>query len=118
MKIRTALATAGLAAALTVGAGSAAFAADSIPKPVPTAEQVANRCAKAPTVLERLTTAKTKLGERLAKLNTAKAAAETAGKTKRSERIGAAITKVQTRLDKVAQHTTKLQAWTSEHCAS
>ena len=118
MKIRTALATAGLAAALTVGAGSAAFAADSTPKPAPTAEQVANRCAKAPTVLERLTAAKTKLDERLAKLNTAKAAADAAGKTKRSERIGVAITRVQARLDKVAAHTTKLQTWTSEHCAS
>ena len=129
MNTRTILASAGLAVALTVGAGSAAFAADGTPStstPAATAPaagaaktaKVAERCAKVPTVLERMSTATGRLQERLTKLNAAKATADAAGRTKRSERLAQAITRVQGRIDQVATRTTKVQDWSTAHCAS
>lgn len=117
------LAAAGLAAALTVGAGTAAFAADgsssssTAGRPAPTAEQIEARCAKVPTVLEKLASAKTRLGERLAKLQEARTAAEAAGKTKRVERIDTAIARVQDRLARIDSHTTKATDWSAAHCS-
>lgn len=127
MKIRTAFATAGLAAALAVGAGTAAFAADdpastgsTIPAAAtataPNPAKVAERCAKVPTALARIDTAQAKAEAHLTRLTDAQGKAETEGKAKRAERLGKAAARVQDRLGRLATAETKVQTWSTEHC--
>lgn len=120
MKIRTALAAAGLATALAVGAGTAAFAATDPAGSTrtPTPEQVAERCAKVPALQERIDGAQAKAAAALTKLTEAKAKAEAEGRTRRAERLGKAIERVQQRVDKLAAHETRLQSWSAEHCTA
>ncbi len=118
MNIRTILATAGLATALAVGAGTAAFAADGTTPNAPSADKVAAHCAKVPSVLERIDAGKAKAQERLTKLTEAKATAEADGKTKRAERLGQVIARVQTRIDKLGSAETRVTDWSSAHCAA
>ena len=118
-KPRTILAALGLSTAVVVGAATAASATDATPPSGdPAPAQIAQRCAKVPTVLEKIDAATTRVEERIAKLTEAKAKADAEGKTKRSERISALITRLQNRLDNVAARKTKVTTWQAAHCAS
>lgn len=117
-KSRTILATLGLSVAVVLGAGTAASAADGTPKGQPTPEQIAERCAKVPNALAKIDAATTRINERIAKLTAAKTKADADSNTKRSERIGKLITRLQGRLDKVGVAKTKVTSWQTEHCAS
>lgn len=124
MKTRTILATAGLATALALGAGTAAFAAGdptgipSTPATTATADpaKIAERCAKVPAALERLDTAQAKAETALTKLTEARTKAEADGKTRRAERLGKAIERVQQRLDRIGGLETKLSTWSASNC--
>ena len=118
-KPRTILAALGLSVAVVLGAGTAASAADTTtPSGDPTSAQIAQRCAKVPTVLEKIDAATVRVNERIAKLTEAKAKADADGKTKRSERISALITRLQTRLENASARKTKVTDWRAAHCAS
>ena len=118
-KPRIILAALGLSAAVVLGAATSASATDATPPSAkPTPAQIAERCAKVPTVLEKIDAATTRVDERIAKLTEAKAKADADGRTKRSERISALITRLQNRLENASARKTKVTDWQAAHCAS
>jgi hypothetical protein len=122
MNVKQKIAAVALSGAIVIGGSAAAFAGSNGGNGAAgtgspdKAARITALCAHKDDIIPHLTERQTKLTNRIAKLDTAKAAATTAGHPKVVDRITKREEALTVRLAKVDNRLTKAPDWIAAHC--